>query len=261
MAASRRADLGRLVVPPLAFGLAALGAASLLRGSSPGHTAVPVPLHWLTVLLTCGFYCLVGWCYLRRGPAVATSRSWAAHAVAVVATVTPFGFAALPAGQPSLARSLVASLLLAGGTAWAVWALRSLGASLAILAQARAVVQRGPYRFVRHPLYVGELVSCLGLAIGRGTLAAAALWLALCAMQVFRATQEESVLSRSLPDYAAYRARTGALVPALARLRAETGATALEYCLMVSLIAAVIVGAVTAFGTAVSGLFTTMPFP
>jgi pilus assembly protein Flp/PilA len=42
--------------------------------------------------------------------------------------------------------------------------------------------------------------------------------------------------------------------------KSEKGATALEYALMASLIAVVIVGAVTAFGLAVEGLFD-VPWP
>jgi len=272
-------DRGRLVVLPFAAGMAVVAGASLLRGSADrGGTGAPVLLHWLTVLLTCAFYLLVGWCYLRRGRAVATSTSVPAHVVAVAATLTPFGYAALPAADPGVARSLAASLLLVAGTAWSVWALRSLGRSLAILAQARAVVERGPYRWIRHPLYLGEVVSCLGLALNCRTAAAAVLWLALCAMQVYRATREEQVLSRSLPDYPAYRARTSALLPggnALGRTwrrtaalatagtspaqhgsaGVESGATAVEYCLLVTLIAVPIISFVSLLGSQVVGLF------
>jgi protein-S-isoprenylcysteine O-methyltransferase Ste14 len=88
-----------------------------------------------------------------------------------------------------------------------------------VLAQARAVVDRGPYRWVRHPLYAGEIVSCLGLAITAGSAVAAALWLALCALQSYRALREEQVLLRALPGYRAYRARTAALVPVPSHLR------------------------------------------
>ena len=42
-------------------------------------------------------------------------------------------------------------------------------------------------------------------------------------------------------------------------LRDERGATAVEYSLMAGLIAAVIVGAVTAFGLGVLGLFNMVP--
>jgi pilus assembly protein Flp/PilA len=43
------------------------------------------------------------------------------------------------------------------------------------------------------------------------------------------------------------------------QLRPDRGATAVEYGLIVGLIAAVIVGAVTAFGLGVLGLFNSMP--
>jgi protein-S-isoprenylcysteine O-methyltransferase Ste14 len=161
----------------------------------------------------CCFYALLAWCYLRRGRAVATSSSPLAHVVAVVATVTPFGFALLPAVRAGVSRSLAANVLLVAGSAWSVWALRSLGRSFGVVAQARTLVQRGPYRWVRHPLYLGEVVASLGLALNVGTVPAALLWVALCAMQVYRATREEDVLVRSLTDYAGYRLRTSALLP------------------------------------------------
>ena len=41
--------------------------------------------------------------------------------------------------------------------------------------------------------------------------------------------------------------------------QSQRGATAVEYSLLIGLIAAVIVGAVTAFGLGVLGLFTTVP--
>jgi len=41
--------------------------------------------------------------------------------------------------------------------------------------------------------------------------------------------------------------------------QSQSGATAVEYSLLIGLIAAVIVGAVTAFGLGVLGLFSTVP--
>ena len=65
----RRPDLGRMIMVPLAAGFLVFDAAALARGSRD-------PLHWLGTALVCGFYALMLWCYLRRGPARATSR-WA----------------------------------------------------------------------------------------------------------------------------------------------------------------------------------------
>ncbi len=187
---------------------------ALIHGSGGNAAGV---LRWLGPVAVCGFYVLIIWCYLRRGPAVATSDSVTAHAAAVVATLTPFVFPLLPASPPVAGRQLAADTLLVAGTAWSVWTLRFLGRNLSVLAQARDVVDRGPYRWVRHPLYTGEIVSSLGLAFTVGTAAAVAIWLALLALQVYRALREEQLLLHTLPGYRGYRGRTAALLPGLPR--------------------------------------------
>ncbi|SRR5712692_2991312 len=206
-----RLDLGRLIMIPGAALLLLLDLAALAH--SAGGTAGV--LRWLGSMLACAFYALIIWCYLRRGPAVATSGSVTAHAAAVVATLIPFALPLLHAGPPGTGQDYAADGLLVAGAAWSVWSLRSLGRNISVLAQAREVVNGGPYRWVRHPLYTGEIVSSLGLAVIAGTVAAAGAWLALCALQVYRALREEQVLLRALPGYCGYRSRTAALLPGL----------------------------------------------
>jgi protein-S-isoprenylcysteine O-methyltransferase Ste14 len=208
---ARVQDRGRLLVLPA---VTVLLVAGLTRGGT-GPAGVAGLLHQLTNVLSCCFYLLAGWCYLRRGAAVATSRSPVAHGAAVLATFLPFGFAFLPAGPAGTVRESAAGALLALGSGWSVWAVRSLGRSVGILAQARAVVHCGPYRWVRHPLYLGELVAAGGLALRVGTVWAVASWVVLLGLQVYRAGQEEALLAGTLPDYAGYRSRTSAVLPGL----------------------------------------------
>jgi protein-S-isoprenylcysteine O-methyltransferase Ste14 len=205
-----RPDLGRLIMVPLAAGFVVLDLFALARGS--GRASAP---HWLAVALVCAFYTLIIWCYLRRGPPIATSRSVTAHAAAVAAMLTPFVFPLLRAAPPGAAQQWAGDALVAFGTGWSVWSLRSLGRSVSVLAQARDLVDRGPYRWVRHPLYTGEIVSSLGLAVGAGNLAALAVWLGFCVLQAYRALREEELLVRALPAYRGYQARTAALLPGL----------------------------------------------
>lgn len=207
-----RIDLGRIVMVPGAVLMLAFDLASLTHGVGAGLTGL---LRLLGVVGVCAFYALIVWSYLRRGPAVATSRSVTAHVAAVVATLAPFAIPLLHASSPGTGRQLTADVLLLAGTAWSVWSLRFLGRNLSVIAQARDVADRGPYRWIRHPLYAGEIVSSLGLAIAAGSAAAAALWLMLCALQGYRAVREEQVLLRALPGYRAYRARTAALLPGI----------------------------------------------
>jgi protein-S-isoprenylcysteine O-methyltransferase Ste14 len=205
-----RLDVGRLLMVPAFVGVVVADVFSLDHGAHSGADGV---LRSVGTVLLLAFYVLAIWCYLRRGPAVATSDSVTAHAAALTATWLPFALPLAHAGSPSLNWQALSDVLVAVGMAWAVWSLRFLGRNVSVLAQARNVADDGPYRWVRHPLYTGELVSSLGVAIAANSYAAGALWLALCGLQVYRALREEQLLLRTLPAYRGYRSRTAALLP------------------------------------------------
>ena len=95
------------------------------------------------------------------------------------------------------------------------WSLRSLGRNLSVIAQARDVADRGPYRWIRHPLYAGEIASSLGLTVVAHSLAAIAVWLGIVCAAGYRAVREEQLLLAVLPGYGAYRIRTAALLPGI----------------------------------------------
>jgi protein-S-isoprenylcysteine O-methyltransferase Ste14 len=208
----RRLDAGKLVMVPAAAVILLADASRLGHGGASEAAGV---LRLIGEVLVVAFYALMIWCYLRRDPAVATSSSVTAHAAAVAATWLPFVLPLLHGPPPGQVRQAISDLLLICGMAWAVWSLRFLGRNVSVLAQARDVVDRGPYRWVRHPLYTGEIVSSLGIAIGANSLAAVAAWLVLCGLQVYRALREEQVLLQALPGYRDYKSRTAALLPGL----------------------------------------------
>ena len=195
-----RVDIGRIAMVPAAVIVLLLDLMTLVdRG---GGSA----LRWAGTLLAVAFYSLVIWCYLRRGPARATTSSVTARAAAVVATWAPFVIPWLHGAPPGPVWQGLSDVLLLAGTAWAVWSLRSLGRNLSVIAQVRDVADGGPYRWVRHPLYAGEIVSTLGLAIAAHSLAAMAVWLGICALQDYRAVRGGAVAAggparvRRLPD-------------------------------------------------------------
>jgi protein-S-isoprenylcysteine O-methyltransferase Ste14 len=203
-------DVGRLIMVPAATIILIADAIVLVHSTGNGFAGT---LRWVGTALVVAFYALIIWAYMRRGPAKATSTSITAHTAAIAATLTPLVFPLLTGGTVGAGRELVADILLVTGMAWSVWSLRSLGRNLSIIAQAREVAEHGPYRWIRHPLYTGELVSCLGLAVTAGTMTAAGVWLTLVALQVYRARREEQILIATLPTYAVYRIRTAALLP------------------------------------------------
>jgi protein-S-isoprenylcysteine O-methyltransferase Ste14 len=205
-----RLDVGRLIMVPAFVGIVLADMFSLGRGA---HSGADGMLRSVGTVLLLAFYVLAIWCYLRRGAAVATSDSVTAHAAALTATWLPFALPLVHGAAPASGRQALSDVLVAVGVAWAVWSLRFLGRNVSVLAQARNVADDGPYRWVRHPLYTGELVSSLGVAIAANSYAAGALWLALCGLQVYRALREEQLLLRTLPAYRGYRSRTAALLP------------------------------------------------
>jgi protein-S-isoprenylcysteine O-methyltransferase Ste14 len=210
-----RLDVGKALMVPLAALILLADLRTLARTAAQVSHGAAGALRFGGTILACAFFALLIVGYLRRGPPVATHHSRAARVVAVVATFLPFPFPLLHGAPPGAAQQLAADALLLAGTAWSVWSLWALGRNISLIAQARGLADRGPYRLMRHPLYTGELTAALGLAVMAGTAAAFAVWLVLCSMQVYRALSEEQVLRSALPEYEEYRSRTAAFLPRL----------------------------------------------
>lgn len=85
-----------------------------------------------------------------------------------------------------------------GLTVWGMWTLRY---AFSICAEARTLVTGGPYRLVRHPVYLGELIAAGAVTAWRYSPQNLALYLALIAIQLTRSRIEEKKLARNFPDY------------------------------------------------------------
>jgi len=144
------------------------------------------------------------------------SRRPSRDPVAFVACAAALGLL-LALRQPSGGST---SLVLAGdfvALASYVWLLASvlaLGKCFGILPEARGLVTRGPYRVVRHPVYLGELGAVVGFTIGAPTLWNLVVLVAFYAAQTVRMRLEEQALTREFAEYANYAATTPRLLPA-----------------------------------------------
>ena len=161
------------------------------------------------------FYVLVCWFTLLRRPAVKRTQGWRPRAAALLGTFAVLGFGLLPPAPVSAAWHFVSALLFLIGTILAVVVLMRLGRSLTIMPEARRLVTSGPYRFVRHPLYLVEELAAIAGFIEAFSLAGAVLFAAQLALQLCRIANEEAVLESAFPDYARYKATTARLVPGL----------------------------------------------
>jgi protein-S-isoprenylcysteine O-methyltransferase Ste14 len=139
-----------------------------------------------------------------------------AWALAVVAGLAldwleplPFLPADLPAGELSgLLGALVFALALALGT-WAVATMTRAGSNVPTNRPTTTIVEAGPYRFTRNPIYLGMFGGLIGLAIAFDNL-----WLLLMLVPfalVIRygvVAREEAYLDRKFGDlYRGYRLR------------------------------------------------------
>jgi protein-S-isoprenylcysteine O-methyltransferase Ste14 len=134
----------------------------------------------------------------------------------IVQCLLPFDLLPMvPSGSPE---SLWAGLLLySAGLLIAVTARIQLGRNwsdieVAHLKRDHAVVSNGVYRYIRHPIYTGDLLLLCGLELALNSwlvLGVAALALAVSQ----KAAREEKDLVGGLPAYAAYCRQTKRFIP------------------------------------------------
>lgn len=77
------------------------------------------------------------------------------------------------------------------------------------------LVEHGPYRWIRHPMYTSVGIIAAGCVGASHTLEALAIAVALAAVLVVKAQVEEVWMAQSHPDYSAYQQRTRRFLPGL----------------------------------------------
>jgi protein-S-isoprenylcysteine O-methyltransferase Ste14 len=87
----------------------------------------------------------------------------------------------------------------------ALASLATLGRSFSIFPARRAIVARGPYRVVRHPIYLAELGMLVTAVATRGWLAGLAAFAVVASLVAPRILAEERMLTAD-PAYSRYRA-------------------------------------------------------
>jgi protein-S-isoprenylcysteine O-methyltransferase Ste14 len=201
--------VGSRLIPTLLF--TTMATVSLLGvGSAPSPSAAV--FHALSATLWGLFIVLIN---IRPAP-LRRNRSAVGVIVALLSQLAVIAVGLFGARTDGGVAVLASDVLLIAGLAFAIGSVAVLGRCFGILPDVRGLVTHGPYRYVRHPLYLGELTAVLGIVLGsRQPLWAGATWIACLGLQLARTGYEERNISAEFPQYAEYAARTKRLIPGI----------------------------------------------
>jgi len=164
--------------------------------------------------LALSYFAMLVVLYSTRLPQRGTDHRLAVVVIAFTGTFSAIGASFLPGGGRRELLVLPADVLATLGLAYSVWGLAYLRRSFSIIPEARRLVTGGPYRFSRHPVYLGEIVTAIGVNLATaGWPGALAVGFFIVA-EVLRMRWEERVLARAFPnEYPAYAARVSRFFP------------------------------------------------
>jgi len=172
-------------------------------------------IHLAMRLSTVTFMLVVAAAVIQRTRPSGKASGLEPRASALAGSFLTYGIVLFPRHDMSPPLELISTLLILVGTAGAVLALCKLGRSFSVMAESRQLVTSGPYRFVRHPLYLTEEIAIVGLFMQFASVRTALLLAVHIAIQLRRMHNEEMVLSAKFPEYDAYRRNTARLIPGI----------------------------------------------
>ncbi|SFP55074.1 Protein-S-isoprenylcysteine O-methyltransferase Ste14 [Bradyrhizobium sp. Ghvi] len=189
------------------FLLLALGVA-IKVGSSVGD---PWP-SLLSSFCLAVFYVLLALLIITRPPAKAHANGLLPRIAAFVGTYMPWTIAFFGETDKALPNLASTACVLIGMVMMLV-TIRHLGRSFSLVPQARNVVQTGPYRWIKHPLYLAEEIALLGVVLRSLTPLTVILLVLHIGVQICRIHYEEDLLRRNCPEYSSYEASRWRVIP------------------------------------------------
>ena len=193
------------------------------------------PAAWLITLVFTSHLVLSEWWLFRHDPELLKERLTTASNVPHwdrliargnrIVLLVFLATAALDAGRfgwsamPTIVRAIATAAVIAAiGVIWWCGAANHFLSDKTRIQSERGhtVVQHGPYRFVRHPLYASRIVLIIGAALTLGSWIALVPAVLIALLLVLRTSLEDRMLTTELPGYRKYATHVPArLVPGL----------------------------------------------
>jgi protein-S-isoprenylcysteine O-methyltransferase Ste14 len=158
------------------------------------------------------FYMLLALLIMTRSPAKAQADGLLPRIAAFVGTYLPWTITFFGKTDQALP-NLLSTVCVLIGTIMMLVTIRHLGRSFSLVPQARSVVQTGPYRWIKHPLYLAEEIAILGVVLQYLTPVIVIVLVLHIGVQVCRILYEEDLLRRNCPEYSSYEATRWRLIP------------------------------------------------
>jgi protein-S-isoprenylcysteine O-methyltransferase Ste14 len=158
------------------------------------------------------FYLVLALLIMTRSPAKAQADGLLPRIAAFVGTYLPWTITFFGQTDQALPNLLSTACVLIGLIMMLV-TIGHLGSSFSLVPQARSVVQTGPYRWIKHPLYFAEEIAILGVVLQYLTPVTVIVFVLHIGVQVCRILYEEDLLRRNCPEYSSYEASRWRLIP------------------------------------------------
>lgn len=150
-------------------------------------------------LLALAYFTLLVILYAVRLPQRGTDHRSYVIFIAFSGTFAAISASFLPGGTRREGLVLVADVLATAGLAYSVWGLAYLRRSFSIIPEARRLVTGGPYSLSRHPVYLGEVATAIGVNVATAGWLSALTVAYFIACELIRIRWEERVLEKAFP--------------------------------------------------------------
>jgi protein-S-isoprenylcysteine O-methyltransferase Ste14 len=100
-----------------------------------------------------------------------------------------------------------------GLRAWSIWTLGEYFSAHIEIKNNHKLVESGPYKFIRHPAYSGNIMQALGIPLILNAYLSLSISAVLIILFLFRIQSEEDILIQEVNGYRDYLKRTYRLIP------------------------------------------------